>query len=338
MTPQTISSLADIAQLAGVSVSTVSRALAGNSLVNVETRRRVCEIAQAHGFRPNELARNLRLKRTKTIGVAVPLGHEIGQHLTDPFFLTLIGHLASRLTELGYDLLLSRVIPADGAWLDQLTGSGRLEGLLLIGQSNQLDAIERAAERYLPLVAWGAVLPGMRHCAIGTDNQRGARIATEHLIGLGRRRIAFFGHPGAPEIAQRYAGVREACAAAGLPPPELLPAHLTPDAAHDMAALRFAGPAPLPDGVVAASDVVAMSAVRAATERGMLVPDDIAITGFDDVSFAAQTSPPLTTVRQDLEHAGDLMVDHLFRRMKGERTASVMLPPALVIRGSAPAA
>jgi len=337
MASSTVNSLADIARMVGVSVSTVSRALAGNPLVNERTRVRVRAVADQHGFRPNQTARNLRLKRSQTIGVAIPLGHEAGQHLTDPFFITLIGHLADRLTESGHDLLLSRVIPADDDWLERIVGAGRVDGILLIGQSNQLAAIERLAARYLPLVVWGAVLPGTRHCAVGSDNRLGARLAAEHLIALGRRRLAFFGHPGAPEIAERFAGAKGACAAAGLPPPELLPAHLTPESAYDMAATRFAAGTP-PDGIVAASDVVAMSAIRAAAERGLSVPDDLAITGFDDTAIAAHTSPPLTTVRQDLPEAATLMVRNLFARITGEVTPSVMLPPTLVVRGSAPAA
>lgn len=337
MPPQAATNLADIARLAGVSVSTASRALAGNPLVNAETRRRICEIASAHGFRLNEMARNLRLKRTRTIGVTIPLGHARGQALTDPFFLTLIGHLADCLTDRGHDLLLSRVIPDDEGWLERLTGAGRVDGMLLIGQSDQYAVIEAVAEQYRPLVIWGAVLPGARQCAIGTDNRSGAALATRHLINLGRRRLAFFGDPAAPEIGERFAGMRACCAEAGLPEPELLAADLTPDGSYRMAAARFSN-GPPPDAILCASDVVAMSTLRAAAERGLSVPADLAVIGFDDVSFAAHTSPPLTTIRQDVPAAARLMVDHLFRRLAGERTEAVMLPPELVLRESAPAA
>lgn len=328
-----VTNLAQLARLAGVSISTVSRALAGSGLISTETRERIGAMARAHGLRPNQLARNLRLGRAQAIGVVIPLGHETGQHLTDPFFITLIGHLADALTERGYDLLLSRVIPLDDHWLDRIVDSGRVDGAIVIGQSNQLGVLERVAARYLPLVVWGTRFEGAAHCSIGSDNRLGGALATRHLIRSGRRRLAFLGHPDAPEIGERYQGFREECARAGLPT-ELLPVHLTANDAHDMIAERLRKRRVL-DGVVAASDVVAMSALRAAVEAGLAVPGDLALVGFDDVTLAAHTTPPLTTIRQDLERGAALIVDHLFRRMAGEMTASVALIPELVVRGSA---
>lgn len=330
--PDAVTNLAQLARLAGVSVSTVSRALTGSGLISAKTRERIGAMALAHGLRPNQLARNLRLGRAQAIGVVIPLGHETGQHLTDPFFITLIGHLADALTERGYDLLLSRVIPSDDLWLERLVNSGRVDGAIVIGQSNQVAVIDRLAERYLPLVVWGTRFEGAPHCSIGSDNFLGGAIATRHLIAGGRRRLAFFGHPDVPEIGERYRGFRDECGAAGVAT-ELLPVHLTADEAHDMIAERLRG-RPAPDGVVAASDVVAMSALRAAVEAGLSVPGDLALVGFDDVTLAAHTTPPLTTVRQDVERGAALIVDRLFRRMAGERTPSVTLTPELVVRGS----
>lgn len=102
----------ELAELAGVSVSTVSRALAGKTIINAKTRERVVELARAHGFKPNQAAQNLRLRRAQAIGVVIPMGHEIDQHPSDPFFMTMLGHLADALTERNFDLLLSRVIPS----------------------------------------------------------------------------------------------------------------------------------------------------------------------------------------------------------------------------------
>jgi DNA-binding LacI/PurR family transcriptional regulator len=103
----TFGSLADLAKAAGVSTSTVSRALAGNEIINVDTRKRIVALAHAHGFQPNQLARNLRLGRAQAIGLVLPLGHETGQHLSDPFFITMLSHLADAVTKRYYDLLLS---------------------------------------------------------------------------------------------------------------------------------------------------------------------------------------------------------------------------------------
>lgn len=327
-----ITNLADLAQRTGVSISTVSRALAGNPAISLATRERIAALADAHGFRPNQMARNLRLGRSRAVGVVLPLGHETGQHLTDPFFIALIGHLADALTERGHDLLLTRVIPSDAGWLDRLVDSGRIDGAIVIGQSNQSAVLERVGARYLPLVVWGA--RNDAYCTMGSDNAAGGAMAARHLIARGRQRIAFLGHPGVPEIGERWRGCREACAEMGVAAPELVPVHLTAAEAHDMLSVWLArGDAP--DGLVAASDVVAMSALAAVVEAGLRVPADVAIVGFDDVTMAAHTTPPLTTVRQDVARGAALMVEHLFRRLDGEATGSVTLVPELVVRGSA---
>ncbi len=327
-----IRNLTDLALAAGLSKSTVSRALAGNPVINAETRARVMALAAEHGFQVNQVARNLRLKRTQAIGVVLPLGHETGQHPSDPFFITMLGHLADALTERGHDLLLSRVIPTDETWLARLIASGRTDGLIIIGQSDQAAVIDRAAAGFLPIVVWGAQLPGAAHCTVGTDNHRGGMLATQHLIAQGRRRLAFHGNPDVPEIGDRFAGFTAACAEAGIAG-RLLPVHLTPSAAYAMIAEDLAT-GPVPDGIVAASDTIAMMAIRVAAERRLRVPEDIAVTGYDDVTLAAHTSPPLTTVRQDLARGAALLVELLFRRLAGEAAPSIVLPPTLVVRGS----
>ena len=142
-----IRNITDLARLVGVSPGTVSRALADSHLISKKTRERIQEIAREHDFRPNVMARNLRIKRTGAIGVLIPLGHETGQHISDPFFMTLLGHLADALTERGYDLLLSRVIPTDPYWLSRVADSGRVDGVILIGQSDQSSVIDRSGLR-----------------------------------------------------------------------------------------------------------------------------------------------------------------------------------------------
>lgn len=329
-----VSTLADLARLAGVSVATVSRALAGNPVIADATRERVLALAQTHGFQINQAARNLRLKRTGAIGVVLPLGHEAEQHLSDPFFMSLLGPLADALAARDYDLLLSRVIPRDARWLDSIVDSGRVDGLIVVGQSNQLAAIESVAARYRPIVVWGAAMPGHRQVTVGSDNVAGGRIAAQHLLDQGRRRLAFFGNPDVPEFAARYQGFGAAIAAVGAPSPTLLPVHLT-SAASYAAIDDFLGANPSPDGIVAASDVIAMSALRALASRNQRVPEDVAVVGYDDVVVALHTNPPLTTIRQDVVRGAGLLVDLLFRRLDGQDVESVTMPPQLVVRGSA---
>lgn len=327
-----ITSVAELAKAAGVSTATASRALAGNPMISAVTRQRIIELARRHDFRPNQQARNLRLGRTQAIGVLLPLGHETGQHLSDPFFMTMLGHLGDELTGRGYDLLLSRVIPDGDDWLDRMLASGRTDGTIVIGQSNQAAALDQAATRGAPIVVWGAKLPGQTHCSVGSDNFAGGQLAANHLIDTGRRRLAFFGNPDAPEIAERERGVRAACVAAGLVC-ETLAVHLTPDAAYAQI-VDYLGRRPAPDGVVAASDTIAMMTLRAFAERGLQVPGDAGVTGYDDLDLAAHTSPPLTSVRQDVARGAALLVELLLRRLAGEAVDSVVLPPELVVRRS----
>ena len=327
-----IRNLNDLANATGLSKSTVSRALAGNPVVSAATRARVTALARASDFQINQTARNLRLQRAQAIGVVLPMGHETGQHLSDPFFITMLGYLADALTERGYDVLLSRVIPTDDGWLDRLVASGRTDGVIIIGQSDQTAVIERVAARFLPIVVWGANLPGQQHCSVGSDNYLGGAMAARHLVENGRRRLVYHGNPDVPEIGQRYKGFSDAVAAAGVEG-RLLPVSLAAEAAFAMIAEDLTLHL-IPDGIVAASDTIAMMAIRALAERRLRVPEDVAIVGYDDVVLAAHTTPPLTTIRQDLARGATLLVELLFHRMNREAAGSIVLPPELIIRAS----
>ncbi len=325
--------LADLAVLAGVSTATVSRALAGHSSVNAKTQARILALAREHDVRPNQLARNLRLKSTGAIGLVLPLGHAKTQHLTDPFFLSLLGFLADLLVERGYDILLSRVIPDADDWLERVVDSGRIDGLLLVGQSDQFGVIERVAQRYRPLVVWGAHRPDQHHLTIGSDNVAGGRMAAEHLIAQGRQRLLFVGDPAPPEFADRLAGFAAAADEAGVAY-TVLATPMSPEAVHAAMAEHLAI-GTMPDAIFAVSDVAAMSVLRALAEAGIDVPTTTAVIGYDDVSLAAHTSPSLTTIRQDLAIGAELMVDRLLKRVAGAPAESAIVPPALIKRQSA---
>ncbi|HEX4846509.1 MAG TPA: LacI family DNA-binding transcriptional regulator [Novosphingobium sp.] len=333
--PTRIRNIAELARLAGVSAGTVSRALADMPLVNKETRRRIQALAREHGFRPNQMARRLRVQETKVIGVVVPLGHEQRQHLSDPFFMAILGHLADALTENGYDIMLSRVIPDAEDWLERIVSSGMLDGVLLIGQSNQFDAIERVAQWYRPMVVWGSNRPGQAHCTVGVDNRKGGRLAGECLIASGRKRLAFMGEKIAPELSERYLGLCDAAAAAGLPPPLQLDTHMASDVMADEIAGHIARIAAEVDGIAAASDLIAMHTVRALADRGIAVPGQIAVTGFDDLPLAEQTIPRLTTISQNVPAGAKAMVKALFDRIAGIDAASLEMAPELVRRDTA---
>ena len=326
--------LVELAKVAGVNVSTVSRALSDNPRVSKATKERIRTLAAEHGFRLNQTASALRKRKTGAIGVVIPMGHEVDQALSDPFFMGLLGPIADALAENGFDLLLSRVIPQDEGWLDDVIAAGRVDGIILIGQSDQTQTIERVAATGAPLVIWGAHRDGSTQITVGTDNISGGALAARHLIGMGRRRLAFLGNPDVPEFADRYNGFHEVLSQTQGVEEIVLPLHLTDrDAYDDM--VRFLAGHPSPDGILAASDVIAMGAMRAITEQGLRIPQDVSVVGYDDISISAHTMPPLTTVRQDTTRGAKLLVDLLMRRLNNEDVASVAMEPQLVLRGSA---
>ncbi|MGL5839348.1 MAG: LacI family DNA-binding transcriptional regulator, partial [Sphingorhabdus sp.] len=248
-----IRNISDLAKIAGVSPGTVSRALSDTGLISEKTRERIKALAREHDFRPNVMARNLRIQKTGAIGVVIPLGHDTSQHISDPFFITMLGLLADALTERGYDLVLSRVIPTDGDWLDRFTDSGRVDGIIVIGQSNQFETLERVAKRFRPLVVWGGYQKGQTHCSVGSDNVRGGDMAATHLIERGCKRIAFFGDPMALEIEQRLEGCTQAMTRNGLQKElSVLPVHLVNDPDESVIANFFAHAKDMPDGILAA--------------------------------------------------------------------------------------
>lgn len=330
-----IRNIAELARIAGVSAGTVSRALANKSLVNTKTRERIQALAAQYDFRPNQMARRLRTQRTGVIGVVVPLGHERRQHISDPFFMTMLGHLADALTENGYDVMLSRIIPDTDDWLERIVDSGMLEGVILIGQSDQHAAIERVAARYRPLVAWGSHWPNQVHCSVGTDNLAGGRLAGERLIAGGARRLAFLGDIGPPEIAERYAGLATAAKAAGLAVPLQLDVHLASDIMGEETAAHVARVAHRIDGIACASDMIAMTALRVLADSGIDVPGRIAVIGYDDLPLAMQTVPRLTTIRQEFGAGAQAMVGAMYRRLAGDEAPSVQMAPSLIVRDSA---
>lgn len=327
--------MADIARLAGVSVSTVSRALAGSPLVNDATRQRVAELARSLNYTINVGAQNLRLKQNRTISVVVPYDPETRQHLSDPFFLALIGSLADALTDRGHEMLLSRV---DASRLDLAAApyeTGRAAGIILVGQWHHHDQLNEMAVRGVPLVVWGAQLPGQAYATVGSDNIAGGRQLSAHLLERGARRIVFMGETGLEEVGQRYRGHLQALSAAGVPADD----RLLRQVPFERAAIERAVEVLLQDGTAfdalfCASDLMAMTVIGALQRLGRRVPQDIRVAGYDDIALAAHVHPSLTTVRQPIEAAGGQLVEALLEQLQGGRPASRQLPTELVVRDS----
>jgi DNA-binding LacI/PurR family transcriptional regulator len=331
----TVRTITDLARLAGVSPGTVSRALAGKTLVNTKTREKIVTLAREHGFRPNQMASGLRRQKTGVIGVAIPMGHDVRQQISDTFFMTLLGLLADELTDKGYDLMLRRVVPMqDEDWLDRFIGSGMIDGVIVIGQSDQFERIEDIAESYLPMVVWGNHTQGQRHCVVGTDNRLGGRMAAERLIAVGARSLAFLGDTAPMEFAARYAGAKDVATRMGVPI-RVLPTHLAPDQLSEEIAAHLATNAGDIDGLFAATDTIAAACLAELRGRGVTVPDMMKVVGFDDLPIAGQAVPPLTTIRQDINAGARGLVDLLIRRLAGEETESLVLPPQMITRATA---
>ena len=323
--------MADIARMAGVSVSSVSRALAGSPLIPAPLRERIHAIAHEHGYVVNQAARALRLQTTRTVGLILPMAHEVGHPVSDPFLLELIGALADEVIGRGYDLLLSKVTAPGNGWLRELTRSQRFDGLLVLGQSDQHEALNDVARDYPNMVVWGEFVRGQRYCSVGVNNIAGGRRATEHMLKGGCRDVVFLGPSGVPEADARYEGYAQALAETEFRVSE--PVHCetrfldgsAAEVVRDMIAQRYRF-----DGLVCASDVIAQGALKALAEGGLRVPEDVAVCGFDDVATAQTLG--LTTVRQDRVAGARHMVDLLFRRMNGEVAPPMRLPAELVVR------
>lgn len=326
----------DIARLAGVSKATVSRALNGSPLVNDETRARIEQLAKSLNYSINIGAKNLRLGQNKTVAVVVPYDTATRQHLSDPFFLSILGSIADALTDRGYDMLLTRI---DSDRLDlaaQLFETGRAIGVILIGQWRHHDQLNELAVRRVPIVVWGAQIPQQLYCTVGSDNVMGGLLATEHLLSMGRRNIAFLGDTELPEVAQRFEGYRNAHArhdlvpAPGLLVPVAFLAESGRKGVQEMLKRKLSF-----DAIFACSDLLAMTAISTLRENGLRVPEDVAVVGYDDIQLAMHFHPPLTTVRQPIEDAGPALVESLLELMEKGRAAPRLLPTQLIVRKTA---
>ncbi len=327
--------MADIARLAGVSVATVSRALSGSRLVAPETRQRLVELARSLNYTVNVGAQNLRMRQNKTIAVIVPFDPATRQHLSDPFFLSLIGSIADALTDRGLEMLLSRTNVNSLELATQCVDAGRASGIVLIGQWHLHAHLNELARRGVPFVVWGAKMDDQAYATVGGDNCRGGELATQHLIEAGARRIVFLGDYDLPEIAERMHGYRIAHDKAGLPTEAAL-VRKVPFVQEKIEAevarlvqsrLRF-------DAIFAASDLMAMTAISALRRAELRVPEDVLAVGYDDIQLASFFHPSLSTVRQPIGSAGEQLVDLLLAQLSGAPPASRLLATELIARES----
>jgi DNA-binding LacI/PurR family transcriptional regulator len=329
----------DIAYLAGVSQPTVSRALRGSPMVSEETRRRIETIAQQLNYKVDKNASNLRCQHSNTLALLLFEDPTPDDSLINPFFLAMLGSITRACAQRGYDLLVS-FQQQSGNWHVDYEDSRKADGIILLGYGDFIQyrlRLEQLVRQGTHFVRWGAVLEGQPGLSVGCDNFNGGREATQHLLGLGRRRIAFLGSASGhyPEFLERYRGYSEALETASATVSAALQVDaFTMEQSGYEAACELLARGESFDAIVAASDLIAVGALRALQERRIDVPGAVSVVGFDDIPAASLANPPLTTVMQDTRLAGEALVDSLLRSVQGEPVENKILPTRLVVRRS----
>lgn len=333
----------DIAYLAGVSQPTVSRALRGSRSVSLATRERIEAIARELNYSVDKNASSLRSQRSNTIALLFFEDPTPDESNINPFFLAMLGSITRECGARGLDLLISFQKMEDD-WHVRYQDSHRADGLILLGYGDYTlyaQRLEQLVGAGTHFVRWGSLGSATIGPTVGSDNFGAGKLVGEHLLATGRRRIAFLGHADEhyPEFADRYAGLCAALAEARLPAePALQFDALTGEEAGYAAATRLVAQAGSFDAIFAASDLIAIGAMRALAEAGLSVPEDVAVVGFDDIPAASLTTPPLTTIMQDVKGAGRLLVDSLVAQIEGQPAPCPTLAPKLVMRRSSAAA
>ncbi|HWP62530.1 MAG TPA: LacI family DNA-binding transcriptional regulator [Candidatus Binatia bacterium] len=326
----------DVARAAGVSQSTVSRVLSGSDspvLISDATRQRIIETARALGYRPNPLARGLRGASTMLLGVIV-------RDITDPFFAGAIEAVSSEAAERGYNVVLGHAHGrADEAIvLRSVLETRHVDAILLLGDmTDQPRLVEDLRDCQIPVVSlWqGSALHGLR--MVNVDNAAGIRQVLDHLFDLGHRRIAFVSGRPLGDIQERRAAYEARMGEAGLVIPEGFVQHAPNDPAGGEAALNelLALPDP-PTAVVCSTDQLAIGVLHGAAARGLRVPTDLSVTGFDDLPLSAFTVPALTTVHMPVREMAALAVELAIGAEPDGHAEprEAVLVPELVVRDS----
>jgi DNA-binding LacI/PurR family transcriptional regulator len=329
----------DIAHHAGVSQSTVSRALRNSPLVNEETRARIQAIAKELKYKVDKNASNLRSQHSGTIALLLFQDPTSDDSHINPFFLSMLGSITRACTQKGYDLLVSFQQLEDD-WHGDYEDCHKADGIILLGYGDYNDYEEKLIQleaQGTNFVRWGAVIEGQPGISIGCDNFQGGYDVTEHLINLGRKQIAFVGgaSKGSPEFFDRYKGSCHAIEKAGLVVNAKLQIDtITTEQSGYAAALQLLALKQPFDAIFCASDLIAIGVIKALRERGKKIPKDIAVVGYDNIPLAEFIRPTLTTVQQDTKLAGEVLVETLLDKINEIPVKTTMLPAKLIVRES----
>jgi len=320
----------DVARLAGVSHQTVSRVLNGHPSVRPETRAKVQAAIRELGYRRNSAARALATARSSTIGLLTASSSRSG-----PVSTLVAVEEAARAAGMYVSVVGLSVYDPSSVRdaLDHFLDQG-VEGIIAIAPVQDAVQAAEAVALDLPVVVVAPTVADGRSLHVAVDQRQGARAAVRHLLELGHTRIAHVAGPSAwLDAAERAAGWREELACVGLPPGPILAGDWTAAGGYAAGGRLLAEPGPT--AVFAANDLTALGLVRAVSEGGLRVPEDLSVVGFDDIEAAAYARPPLTTVRQDFGELGRAAVRLLLGRLAGEQQpTTTFLAPELRRRAS----
>ncbi|MFT3888354.1 MAG: LacI family DNA-binding transcriptional regulator [Arachnia sp.] len=323
----------DVATLAGVSLSTVSNVLNRPDRVASATRARVTDAIEHLGYIRNDAARALRLGESHAVGLVI-------SESTSPFYADIIRSADAVLAGRGYSSLVGSAYQdvAAAERLLQLFESQRVEGLLL-NPFTATPAFRTAIRRGVPCVYVDAEAPDGAHCSVTADHVAGGRMAVQHLAAVGRSRIALVRGPAdLSQITKRMDGARAACAELDLACEEFVAStYFVRGGVHAGEVIASRPASKRPDAIFAANDILAMGIITSLAERGIRVPEDIAVVGYDDTDFALAARVPLTTLRQPAAEIGARAAALLLEEIEGaphhQHEATVLLPE-LIVRGS----
>ena len=309
----------------------------GSPQVSEATRAAVLRAVEDLGYVPNRAARSLVTRRTDTVALVVS---EPGDRIFgEPYFAATVRGIGERLGASPYQLVLT--MAADQRDRDRVAAyltDQHVDGVLLLSLHAPDDLPALLESRGLPTVCGGRPAGAHPPCVVDVDNRAGGRLAMAHLVATGRRSPAVLAGPQDMSSGRdRLAGARDALTAAGLDAGALrVELGDYSEASGEAAMLALLGSGGVPDAVFAASDLMAVGALRVLREAGLRVPDDVAVVGFDDSPVCRHTDPQLTTVQQPVEEMGRVMADLLLARLAGrEVPAETVLPTRLVVRRSA---
>ncbi|BCP52745.1 LacI family transcriptional regulator [Kaistia sp. 32K] len=336
--PARAATIQDVARRAGVSTATVSRALALPERVAEATREAVFSAIRETGYTPNAAARSLRAKSTKMVLVLLP-------GIGNSFFTPVLNALEEVFTEAGYGVLIgyTRESRRRETHYARVIRAGQVDGVLVVTGNVPRDEEFASVPDTVPTSLMFADMPGTEHVSLfDVDNRDASAAAVRYLISQGHRRIAHIpGAAGGVEAQERLGGYCDAIREAGLPVDEALiwrGASNFDFASGDRAAARYFELAAKPTAVFAAADEIALGFMRALKSKGVGIPSDVSVVGFDDIEYAVHYDPALTTMRQPRTELGRLAAHDLLGRMTGrnEKVAlsKVRLPCELVVRES----